>query len=56
MDFLEELDAIADNAVLDVLVTTVLEALLDDPNRLRLEHAMGPRTQRLWKRLAADTA
>ncbi|MGH7719356.1 MAG: DUF7674 family protein [Gemmatimonadaceae bacterium] len=54
MDFLEELSAMADDDVLDVVVTSVLEPLIDEEDRLRLESAMGPRTLRLWRRLVAD--
>jgi hypothetical protein len=54
MDFLEELSTSADSDTLDVVVTSVLEALLDDPQRARFEDAMGPRTRKLWGRLKAD--
>jgi hypothetical protein len=56
MAFLEDLSSSADSAVLDVVVTSVLEALLDEPKRASLESAMGERTRRLWKRLVADTS
>ena len=54
--FLEDLSGRADNDVLDVVVTSVLEPLLGDPGVQVLESAMGPRTLRLWKRLVADTS
>jgi hypothetical protein len=54
MEFLEELSTAADSDVLDVVVTSVLEPLLDEQQRSRLEGSMGPRTQKLWRRLVAD--
>lgn len=54
MEFLEELSTAADGEVLDVVVTSVLEPLLDEEQRPRLEGAMGPRTLKLWRRLARD--
>ena len=54
MDFLEELSETGDVVVLEVVVTTILESLLDAPGRVRLESSMGPRTLKLWKRLLAD--
>jgi hypothetical protein len=54
MEFLEELSTSADGDVLDVVVTSVLEPLLDYEHRPRFEDAMGPRTRRLWGRLVAD--
>ncbi|MGQ0641301.1 MAG: DUF7674 family protein [Gemmatimonadaceae bacterium] len=54
MTFLEELSERADSDALDVLVTSVLEPLLDDEHRWRFEQHLGPRTRRLWARLKAD--
>jgi hypothetical protein len=54
MEFLEELSTAADSDVLDVVVTSVLEPLLAQKERSRLENAMGPRTQKLWRRLVED--
>jgi hypothetical protein len=55
MEFLEGLSATTDSETLDVVVTSVLEPLLDDEHRVRFEDAMGPRTRKLWTRLVADT-
>lgn len=55
MEFLEELSGAADGDTLDVVVTSVLEPLLDDEHRARFEEVMGPRTRKLWGRLIADT-
>ena len=54
MKFLEELSGSGDSDTLDVVVTSVLEPLLDSADRQRLEQTMGPRTRVLWKRLLAD--
>ena len=54
MKFLEELSDSGDSDTLDVVVTSVLEPLLDSADRQRLEQTMGPRTRVLWKRLLAD--
>lgn len=54
MEFLEELSAIADADILDVIVTSVLEPLLDEEDRSLLEDSMGPRTRTLWMQLIAD--
>jgi len=54
MEFLEELSSTADSDTLDVVVTSVLEPLLDVAHRPRFEEAMGPRTRGLWGRLVAD--
>ena len=56
MEFLEELSAASDGDTLDVVVTSVLEPLLDNEHRARFENAMGPRTRKLWVRLVADTS
>jgi hypothetical protein len=56
MEFLEELSAATDGDTLDVVVTSVLEPLLDDEHRGRFEEAMRPRTRKLWTRLVADTS
>ena len=55
MEFLETLSTSADGDTLDVVVTSVLEPLLEDWHRPRLEAAMGPRTRKLWTRLVRDS-
>lgn len=54
MTFVEELSASGDSDTLDVIVTSVLEPLLEIEDRQHLESVMGPRTRTLWTRLLAD--
>ena len=54
MDYLETLSESSDTYVLSVLVTAVLEALMDAPVMKQFIGFMGPATSEHWRRMVAD--